>query len=1192
MQAFGSGTARVTTVVAVLASAVAGAGLAHAAAGSAARPAWRADDQRPYHQPGQARPALLPAGHSWTVTLLTGDVVQVRTVRGRPPLVTVTPGTRGRPAIFSKFVDSRGDIVVIPMDVAPLIGRVLDPALFDVTTLIQNGDDDAHRSFLPLIVQGPSVGLAALPSLVTRGPVLSSIGAVAAVEPRRSAVRVGGALAAMASAVRRAGQASPRATGGIRYVWLDRTIRLDDAMPVRAFLRADDMARRGSVLDHNLVQIGAPFAWRHGDTGAGVRVAVLDSGVDAAFPDLRGQIVAERNFTSSHPRVVTDVVGHGTFVASLIAGTGTAAHGERRGVAFGARLVIGKVIGNQGFGLESWAIAGMQWAAARARVVNMSFGAGPSNGRDPVAEAVNHLTAARHVLFVAAAGNDGPSDETIESPAAASEALAVGAVDGRDALAFFSSRGPRLGDFAMKPEITAPGVNIVGARVPGTFLGTPIDARYIVGSGTSVSAPEVAGAAAILAALHPTWSPARIKADLVSTAHRAIGGDFYALGGGRLDIAAAITDQVAATSAIADAGHASVSGNAVRTRLNWANTTSQATTITLTATLTNHFGHRVPAGAFALTTGRLLVPAHGTASADLIIRPRALASRPGIFEGQVVARGGGTTIRTPVSFFLKPLTYTLTIRATALPGTTPGNFTAGAAIVDLSDPDILATARGLVFLGRGPGHVRLRVPAGRYWIMGTIGDGGNGLVPQRAAIAGYPEVDVTRDTTVLLDGATAVPVTATVTGRPTITDDVGVHAERAIAGQVFGMDVSYYPGVNGPPITTSPLYMNFTGSAHTGSFHAYSWFRLSNPPDSTPNFVYDLYHQISTQDPASAAYTITPAEQAKLAKITVNFYAIDGNTVPVSDSRYGLTRSGFLAVQDVSAPVPAGSTRTDYVSGGPQIGWYQDAVMPFGQESQGLLLIIQRNRVTSYAPGSRHVLDYAREPFVPGPYSGTLLTIDSCPPLPSTRVRAYLHVELVDLQDQPDMGDCGGGLYPDSVWAANTSRVMRLYMGGRLVGATRTSARTFTVPPQAATYRLTYTTSIGKVIPVSTRTATTWTFRSAAPASANQQVNIPLLLIQYHLPLNLDNHPDGSTAILTAARLAGAPRAKVTSLRLWTSVDGGTTWQPAAVRPLGGGRFAATLPPIQAGQGVSLHVIASDSGSSAIDQTVISAYRG
>ncbi len=247
----------------------------------------------------------------------------------------------------------------------------------NVTTLIKNGDDDARRSFLPLIIQGRPSGLAALPALV-RGFDLSSIGAVAAAEPRRAAVKVGRALAAMARSVARAGQIRPHATGGIGYVWPDRTIRVTGAVPARVL--ADIEAHR-SVLDHNLVQIGAPVAWRTGDTGAGAKVAVLD----------------------------------GTFVAALIAGTGRAAGGERRGVAFGARLVIGKVLDDQGFGQESWAIAGVQWAAAHARIVSMSFSSGPSNGYDPLSHAINQLTTTRHVLFVAAAGNFGPNDETVGS---------------------------------------------------------------------------------------------------------------------------------------------------------------------------------------------------------------------------------------------------------------------------------------------------------------------------------------------------------------------------------------------------------------------------------------------------------------------------------------------------------------------------------------------------------------------------------------------------------------------------------------------------------------------------------------------------------------------------------------------------------------------------------------------------------
>ena len=1168
-----SAAERIAVVSAVGLSAVAGVGLAPAAGGSPVSA----------HR-GQAGHQLLPAGRSWTVTLITGDVVHVTTVRGRPPLVAVTPRPGAGRAIFTKFVDSRDDIEVIPADVGSLIGRVLDPALFSVTTLIQNRDDDAHRSFLPLIVQGSPSSLTALPSL-TRGLSLSSIGAVAATESRRAAVRVGGALAAMASAVTRTGQVMPQATGGISHIWLDRTVRVTDAVPAR--LLADIEAHRG-VLDHNLVQIGAPVAWRAGDTGAGIKVAVLDTGVDATFPDLRGQIVARRNFTTRHPHVADDRFGHGTFVAALIAGTGRAAAGERRGVAFGARLVIGKVLNDQGFGQESWAIAGMQWAAARARIVSMSFSTGPSNGSDPMAHALNQLAATHHVLFVAAAGNFGPGDETVGAPAVARAALAVGAVDGRDRLASFSSRGPVPNSFAIKPEITAPGVNITGARAAGTSLGTPIDAHYAVASGTSFSTPEVAGAAAILAALHPSWSSARLKADLVSTAHQATGGDFYAVGGGRVDIGAAVTDPVAAAKAIANLGAAGASARVVRTGVTWDNTSGHGAELTLSAELTDHFGHAAPERAFALTTTRVRLPAGGKATVGIALKPRVLG-RPGLYEGQIVARDGKITIRTPLNFYLRPPTETLTLRATPLPGTAPSNFSAFATIVDVSDPDILQSSASLFQVGRhGTLFAKVKVPAGRYWIMGIINDG-NSFSPIRQAIVGRPEVNVTRNGSVLLNGAGAVPATATVTGRATIIQDGGIHVERALPSVVDGIDLNYF----GSPTTTSPFYVNLSGSPHVGSFHAYSWFRLSNLPGSKSNYVYDLYHLISTKNPGTADYQITPAQQAKLAKITVHFYAIDGNTAPVGDTRYGLTPAGFLSVQNVNPLLPGGSTRTDYLSTGPEITWDQEAAPPIYYKgvNQGLAWISEVPGFTSYTSGSRHVLNWAREPFAPGPYSGTKFTPSFCAPLPSTRVHAYIHVELVDLQDLPDGFDCLGGQAPVTFWAAGTSRVMRLFHGSRLLGTSHQSFGTFTVPPQAATYRLSYADNTSQVLPVSTRTFTTWTFRSAAPAGS-AQVELPLLLVRYHLPLKLDNHPDGSSAILTVTRVAGTPRASVRDLRLWTSVDGGKTWHAAPVHALGNGKFVVILPHVKAGQGVSLHVMAGDVGGSTIDQTIITAYHG
>lgn len=191
MQTIRSVAVRVAAVSAVLASAVAGTGPARALVAMNSEHSTREHNVSSRGRSVQAGPELLPAGHAWTVTLITGDIVQVKTVRGRPPLVSVTPAAGHKGVIFTKFVDSRGDIEVLPSSVVPLIGRVLDPALFNVTTLIQNADDDAQRAALPLIIQGHPDGLSALPSLA-RGPVLTSIGAVGAAEPRRTAAKVAG----------------------------------------------------------------------------------------------------------------------------------------------------------------------------------------------------------------------------------------------------------------------------------------------------------------------------------------------------------------------------------------------------------------------------------------------------------------------------------------------------------------------------------------------------------------------------------------------------------------------------------------------------------------------------------------------------------------------------------------------------------------------------------------------------------------------------------------------------------------------------------------------------------------------------------------------------------------------------------------------------------------------------------------
>src|SRR5204862_3108640 len=139
-----------------------------------------------------------------------------------------------------------------------------------------------------------------------------------------------------------------------------------------------------------------------------------------------------------------------------------------------------------------------EWVVAEegARVVNVSLSGGDTLGYDPLEEAVSTLTAQYGALFVIAAGNSGSLNASIESPGSVAAALTVGAVDHDDQVAFFSSRGLTL-DGAIKPDLTAPGVDIVAARAAGTELGTLVGDDYVMASGTSMATPHVTGAAAL-----------------------------------------------------------------------------------------------------------------------------------------------------------------------------------------------------------------------------------------------------------------------------------------------------------------------------------------------------------------------------------------------------------------------------------------------------------------------------------------------------------------------------------------------------------------------------------------------------------------------------------------------------------------------------------------------------------------------
>ena len=282
--------------------------------------------------------------------------------------------------------------------------------------------------------------------------------------------------------------------------------------------------------------IGAPPMWSdYGANGQGIRVAVIDTGIDYTHPDLGGgfgpgfKVMGGYDFINGDTDPMDDY-GHGTHVAGIIAANGTL-----KGVAPGARLLAYKVLGADGSGPYSAIIAGIDRAVDPdqdpttndgAQVINLSLG-GPGDPDDAISQAVDAAVNAG-VVCVVAAGNSGSSYSTLGSPGCARKALTVGASDDLDTMASFSSRGPSRPDLSIKPDLTAPGVSIT-STVPG--------GGYASMSGTSMATPHVAGAAALLLQLHPGWTPDLVKAVLAEKA-KNLGQNAFTQGGGRIQVVA------------------------------------------------------------------------------------------------------------------------------------------------------------------------------------------------------------------------------------------------------------------------------------------------------------------------------------------------------------------------------------------------------------------------------------------------------------------------------------------------------------------------------------------------------------------------------------------------------------------------------------------------------------------------------
>lgn len=356
------------------------------------------------------------------------------------------------------------------------------------------------------------------------------------------------------------------------------------------------------LLDYHTDATNAPAAWAQNLDGSGVGVAIIDSGIQD-IPDLHGmnfEVAYSQNFVPDRMGSAADLYGHGSHVAGILAGNGSKSTGWNfsytfKGIAPGVRLINLRVLDQNGEGTDSQVIAAIDTAIRlknifNIRVINLSLGRGvfESYKLDPLCQAVEHAWAAG-IVVVVAAGNEGRNTSlgtdgygTITAPGNDPYVITVGAMNTMgtpdrtdDIPTSYTSRGPTLWDHVVKPDLVAPGNRTISLYAASEVLahqlpGNPIpkyaftknsnDGKsdsYFYLSGTSMAAPMVSGAAALLLEKKPSLTPDQVKARLMKTAFKNLmpaavttdpttgqtfnlQADIFTVGAGYLDIKAAL----------------------------------------------------------------------------------------------------------------------------------------------------------------------------------------------------------------------------------------------------------------------------------------------------------------------------------------------------------------------------------------------------------------------------------------------------------------------------------------------------------------------------------------------------------------------------------------------------------------------------------------------------------------------------
>jgi subtilisin family serine protease len=937
-------------------------------------------------------------------------------------------------------------------------------------------------------------------------------------------------------------------------VW--RGIAARGPVPDAAKIWLDGMSR--PALDVSVPRIGAPAAWQAGYDGTGVTVAVVDSGIDADHPDLAGKVVAARDFTGEEGR---DIVGHGTHVASTIAGSGAASGGRNRGVAPGARLVDAKVCIVFGC-LDSWIIDGMYWAVAEqhAKVVNVSLGRADTPEVDPLEQAVADLTARYGALFVISAGNSG-ADRTVSSPGSADAALTVGAIDDTDALAPFSSRGPRAGDSALKPDITAPGVDIDAAL--SEDAGGDADQRYVSNSGTSMAAPHVAGTAAILAQRRPDLGAPELKASLMGSAVPHPGTGIFAQGAGRVDVPGALAAAVTTTPPSVSFGlqiwpHGD--DTPVTRSVTYHNAGTAEATLDLALAATGPDGNPAPAGMFTLSTTRLTVPAGGTAGVN-VTADTSVVGPDGFAGGYLVATGGGTVTRTPFAVEKEVESYDLTVAHIGRSGGTPLDFLTRLINVDT----------GEAYAPWHPsGTVTARVPKGRYLVDTAIFDGDiEDPASIRVSQLLQPSVDLDHAQRVTLDARTAKPLSAKLPKADARQVIGAVHTSLRIGDSgsyAWGMVADTFDSLFVAPVgddSSDAVLMKASGQWARG--------RADGTVDDSP-YVYNLAW---TQAGRAFDGLRRTVREKDLATVNAKYLShLPGGT-------------GLAFTWGKADGLPFGSAapmvlhppfhRVEYYQGAENLFWDHEFA-ELSRDDPSAVRSATRAVGLTYRAGRTYAETWNRAPF--GPAS----------PAPDPRDPGYAAARQDNTMFINALLFGSAGEHRVG-FSTGTGRVTLFRDGTRLSEVELGELMMVTVPPGPGRYRLAATGDRGAPFTLSTSVSATWEFDSRRMADG-AVVPLPLLAVRFSPRLDDSNAaPAGRTFTVPVAVQAPAPGAQTRLSTVEVSYDDGRTWQRVTPRPVGGGGLELVLHHPKTPGFVSFRATASDAAGNTVEQSIIRAYR-